>query len=90
MPMDFAASIGDEIDGRPLHLYRLSERRFDELEIGLRSGLGRSRDGETAAASVLWAAECVFWGHPATDSESIRPPIPILSGHRFRSIRPPL
>jgi oxygen-independent coproporphyrinogen III oxidase len=33
---------------------------------------------------------CVFWGHPATDSESIRPPIPILSGHRFRSIRPPL
>lgn len=57
MPMDFAASIGDEIDGRPLHLYRLSERRFDELEIGLRSGLGRSRDGETAAAFVLWAAE---------------------------------
>jgi hypothetical protein len=36
------------------------------------------------------AADCVFWGHPATDSESIRPPIPILSGHRFRSIRPPL
>lgn len=33
---------------------------------------------------------CVFRGHPATDSESIRPPIPILSGHRFRSIRPPL
>ena len=30
MPMDFAASIEDEIDGRPLHLYRLSERRFDE------------------------------------------------------------
>mgnify|MGYP006936357601 FL=1 len=57
MPMDFAASIGDEIDGRPLHLYRLSERRFDELEIGLRSGLGRSRDGETAAAFVLWEAE---------------------------------
>jgi hypothetical protein len=33
--------------------------------------------------------ECVFRGHPATDSESIRPPIPILSGHRFRGIRPP-
>ena len=32
---------------------------------------------------------CVFRGHPATDSESIRPPIPILSGHRFRGIRPP-
>ena len=57
MPMDFAASIEDEIDGRPLHLYRLSERRFDELEIGLRSSLGRSRDGETAAAFVLRAAE---------------------------------
>jgi len=24
---------------------------------------------------------CVFRGHPASDSESIRPPIPILSGH---------
>jgi hypothetical protein len=23
---------------------------------------------------------CVFRGHPASDSESIRPPIPILSG----------
>jgi hypothetical protein len=34
-------------------------------------------------------ARCVFRGHPATDSESIRPPIPILSGHRFRGIRPP-
>jgi hypothetical protein len=26
-------------------------------------------------------AGCVFRGHPASDSESIRPPIPILSGH---------
>jgi len=32
---------------------------------------------------------CVFRGDPASDSESIRPPIPILSGHWFRSIRPP-
>jgi transposase-like protein len=24
---------------------------------------------------------CVFRGHPASDSESIRPPIPISSGH---------
>jgi hypothetical protein len=25
--------------------------------------------------------DCVFRGHPASDSESIRPPIPISSGH---------
>ena len=28
-----------------------------------------------------WNTVCVFRGDRATDSESIRPPIPILSGH---------
>ena len=30
---------------------------------------------------ILDELGCVFRGDPASDSESIRPPIPILSGH---------
>ena len=33
---------------------------------------------------------CVFRGDPPTDSDLMRPPVPILSAHRFRGIRPPL
>ena len=34
--------------------------------------------------------DCVFRGDPPTDSDLMRPPVPILSAHRFRGIRPPL
>jgi len=36
---------------------------------------------EKLLADFRRALFCVFRGHPASDSESIRPPIPILSGH---------
>ncbi|KMK64166.1 WGR domain-containing protein [Puniceibacterium sp. IMCC21224] len=34
--------------------------------------------------------ECVFRGDAPTDSDLMRPPVPISSAHRFRGIRPPL
>jgi hypothetical protein len=36
-----------------------------------------------------WAG-CVFRGDAPTDSDLMRPRVPILSAHRFRGIRPPL
>lgn len=33
---------------------------------------------------------CVFRGHAPSNSDLMRPPIPILSAHRFRGMRPPL
>ncbi|SUZ34167.1 Mannonate dehydratase [Roseibaca ekhonensis] len=37
--------------------------------------------GLPGAETSYSLSDCVFRGHPASDSESIRPPIPILSGH---------
>jgi len=34
---------------------------------------------EACGGAHFWG--CVFRGNPATDSKTIRPPIPILSGH---------
>ena len=42
------------------------------------------------APMVHWALDCVIRGHSPTDSESMRPPIPILCARGFRAIRPPL
>lgn len=39
----------------------------------------RNRSGQPRR--VDFRRVCVFRGHPASDSESIRPGIPILSGH---------
>jgi hypothetical protein len=36
------------------------------------------------------AVACVFRGDAPTDSDLMRPPVPISSAHRFRGIRPPL
>ena len=33
---------------------------------------------------------CVFRGDAPTDSDLMRPPVPISSAHRFRGMRPPL
>ena len=33
---------------------------------------------------------CIFRGHAPTDSDLMRPPVPISSAHRFRGIRPAL
>ena len=35
-------------------------------------------------------AVCVFRGDAPTDSDLMRPPVPISSAHRFRGMRPPL
>jgi DNA replication protein DnaC len=46
------------------------------------------------AAGDSWLAKganvCVFRGDPPTDSDLMRPPVPISSAHRFRGMRPPL
>ncbi len=39
---------------------------------------------------VLQGQDCVFRGDPPTDSDLMRPPVPISSAHRFRGMRPPL
>lgn len=36
------------------------------------------------------AIDCVFRGDAPTDSDLMRPPVPISSAHRFRGMRPPL
>ena len=38
----------------------------------------------------LRAFRCVCRGDPPTDSDLMRPPVPISSAHRFRGMRPPL
>jgi hypothetical protein len=55
-----------------------------------------AEDGDTTISRVLadiapsGTHNCVFRGDAPTVSDLMRPPIPILSAHRFRGIRPPL
>ena len=57
MALDFPGVSIEPIDGRPLHLYRIDERAFDELQIMVRDWLRASADGRVAGAFVLWASE---------------------------------
>jgi len=48
--------------------------------------LGQTVNDMANAASVAaTGSECGFRGKAASDSDGRRPPIPIQSGHRFRS-----
>lgn len=47
----------EQIDGRPLHAYRISDITFDDLELRLRSLLASSQNVSAAAIFVLWASE---------------------------------
>ena len=57
MGVDSLAFADLEIDGRPLHRYRISEELFDQLQLSLMRDL-RGRHYRSAAPSfVLWASE---------------------------------
>ena len=57
MSFDFRSFIGSRIDGRPLHRYRISDRRFDELQVEARRALAGALGDSAAATFVLWASE---------------------------------
>jgi transposase len=64
----------------------------------VRDGVMRMSSAQFAALfeGVDWRlvrperARCVFRGDAPTDSDLMRPPVPISSAHRFRGMRPPL
>ena len=57
MPLDLRTLFDAPLDGRPLHLYRIDEARFDELHIMVQQGLSRDPVATIAAHFVLWASE---------------------------------
>jgi hypothetical protein len=48
------------------------------------------RYDELLALLAIKKTRCVFRDDAPTDSDLLRPPVPISSAHRFRGIRPPL
>jgi len=46
-----------QIDGRPLHAYRISEPHYADLEVGIRQKLRNNQVVATAADFAIWSAE---------------------------------
>jgi integrase len=65
---------------------RLEDIDWADGTISLTGTKGRRADVLPLPA----ATGCVFRGDAPTDSDLMRPPVPISSAHRFRGMRPPL
>jgi type IV secretory pathway TraG/TraD family ATPase VirD4 len=66
-------------------LRAFTNRNMVELTARSSFDLASIRQQKTVVYQV-----CVFRGDAPTDSDLMRPPVPISSAHRFRGIRPPL
>ncbi|MFT7578234.1 MAG: hypothetical protein ACI9XZ_004640, partial [Alphaproteobacteria bacterium] len=62
---------------------------WEDEEGGRALNFAVARSGERTVDGTKYSA-CPFRPDPAGDSDLIRPSIPFLSGHGFRSIRPSL